>query len=214
MKTSMLYLFVIALLALSCHTKAPIVRVSCCARESAVATNAVLLDNSGGSIYQLSGKWRDQHDRPFALADLKGKVQVVAMIFTHCDFACPRIVQDMKAIEDSLTVQERDGVGYVLVSFDPERDTPEQLSRYSAQQHLDNHWKLLHGTAAQIRELSMVLDVKYRELTDGNFGHSNVIIVLDKGGRIVRRFEGLSEETNIMSIAVRQLADESEHLMP
>ncbi|NIQ52455.1 MAG: SCO family protein, partial [Gammaproteobacteria bacterium] len=55
---------------------------------------------------------------------LAGRVRVVAMVYTSCAYACPRIMLDMKRIEAELGPEYREDVGFVIVSIDPERDTP------------------------------------------------------------------------------------------
>ena len=178
---------------ISCHRPAPAVVLSCCAKESP-GTTSLRADplNASASIYQIPGEWTDQHGKPVMLEALKGKVQVVAMIFTQCGYACPRLVEDMKNIQDSLTVAGKKQVGFVLVSFDSERDDPAQLSRYAALRGLDSHWVLLHGSARQVRALSMLLNVKYQALPDGNFSHSNAVFILDREGAVRQTMEGLA----------------------
>jgi len=194
MKVSILYLLFFQLVLMSCHRKATVARLACCARDNEAAMPAVFAGPvTNASIYQLPGKWMDQHDRQFSLDELKGKVQLVAMIYTHCGYACPRIVADMRAIEDSLPAAEKSQVDFVLVSLDPERDTPAELRQFATQKQLDNRWELLHGGADQVRELSMLLDVRYQRLADGNYTHTNAIVVLDKQGDVVRRFDGLAD---------------------
>ena len=160
---------------------------------------------TNASIYQLPGSWTDQDNRIFSLNRLKGKVQVVAMVFTHCGYACPRIVEEMETIEDSLQPSDKKYVGFVLVTFDSERDTPSELRKFVVQKHLDDRWELLHGNADQVRELSMLMDVKYQKLSDGNYSHSNTVVVLDKQGNIARHFDGLGENTGMAVSAIHQL---------
>jgi protein SCO1/2 len=186
----------ISMLAMSCRNRAMVQRMSCCAKDASVTAAALTGGTTGdASIYQLPGTWTDQHSRPVALNQLKGKVQVVAMVFTHCGYACPRIVEDMKAIEDSLPGPERNNVGYVLVSFDAQRDNASQLARFAADHGLDDRWLLLHGNPGQVRELSMLLNVKYQETAGGNFNHTNSIFILDREGRPMRSLEGLDPQT-------------------
>jgi protein SCO1/2 len=199
---------IISIVALSCHSKSALTRLSCCAKENAMSTPSVpLAMETNASIYQLPGKWTDANNRSLELKDLKGKVQVVAMIFTHCGYACPRIVQDIKAIEDSLPGAVKDNVRYVLVSFDAERDDPAQLNRFSAQQGLDRRWVLLHGNAGQVRELSMLLNVRYQKLGDNNFTHSNAIFILDKMGEVRQSLDGLDPQTSIAVNTIHQLVN-------
>jgi protein SCO1 len=209
MKTSILYLIFLSTLVASCHRNAAIAPLSCCAKDNAMTTSSMIAGHLlGASIYQLPGSWTDQNNRIVSLYKLKGKIQVVAMIFTHCGYACPRIVEEMKAIEDSLPEADKSQVNYVLVSFDPERDTPSALLQFAIQKQLNNRWELLHGDADQVRELSMLLDVKYQKLSDGNYSHSNTVAVLDKQGDVVRHFDGLVGNTGSAVSTIHQLSNQ------
>lgn len=187
MKTNRILLGLTTLTLLSCH-RIPFMK-SHPKDVVAITTAATTTDNN--SVYQLRGSWTDQNAKQVTLSKLKGHPQIVAMIFTHCAYVCPRVVEEMKAIRDSLPANLKNEVGGVLVSFDPERDTPEQLKSYAAQRQLDSHWELLKGSSDQVRELSMVLNVRYQKLTGGNFSHTGNIYILDKNGNIVQSVDGL-----------------------
>ena len=49
------------------------------------------------SVYDLEARWMDQGGRDRALRSLGGRVQVVAMVYTHCTHTCPAIVAEMQA---------------------------------------------------------------------------------------------------------------------
>ena len=89
------------------------------------------------SIYQVGSTWTTATAQPVRLGHLQGKVQVLAMGYTTCEAACPIIVSLMQRIESALPPELRSHVGFVLVTLDPERDTPGVLSAYSAKMHLD-----------------------------------------------------------------------------
>lgn len=193
MKKLVVLIPVFAITFLSCQKNIENASQVCCAKEN----HSIAPDRSGksiheASVYDLPGTWTDQNNDQASLESLKGKVQVVAMIFTHCGYACPRTIDNMKAIASRLPANEKDKVGFVLISFDPDRDSPQQLKAYAIAKQLDNHWTLLHGSEDQIRELSLLLDLQYDQQPDGNFSHSNAITVLDKQGVIVKRLEGLT----------------------
>ncbi|MBS1529347.1 MAG: SCO family protein [Bacteroidetes bacterium] len=192
MKTRLIIFGIAALALASCHRSQVIKSAPCCAKDIADQGAPASHIAGGNSIYQLKGTWTDQHEKQLTLSKLKGRPQIVAMIFTHCKLICPRIVDEMKAIRDSLPASVRKDVGGVLVSFDPERDTPAQLSQYAAQRQLDNQWELLKGNADQVRELSMALNVRYQKLSGGDFSHTGSIYILDKDGDIVQSIDGFS----------------------
>lgn len=144
------------------------------------------------SLYHLDAVWTDQNGEVRQLGSLGGRVQVVAMVYTSCGYACPRILADMKQIEAALAPEHRDGVGFVLVSIDPERDTPERLAAYAESIRLDlARWTLLTAPDLTVRELAALLGVKYRRVGEADYSHTNVITVLDQRGEIVHRQVGL-----------------------
>ncbi len=144
------------------------------------------------SVYQLPGDWRDQNDEFRPLSSLAGRPQVVAFVYTHCSFACPRIVARMKEIEGRAAGSD---VGLVLVSIDPERDTPERLATYAASTRLNpERWTLLNGSDDQILELAVLLGVQYRAAGDGEFAHTNALILLDENGAPTFRLDGLDAD--------------------
>src|SRR3546814_12880993 len=113
------------------------------------------------------------------------------MVFTHCEFACPRTIADMKKISSEIPPDKASEVIFVLVSFDTERDQPQRLKEFAEMMGLKDNWLLLHGDEEAVRMLSMLLDVKYQKQAGGYFAHSNIVTLLNKEGVIVRQEEGL-----------------------
>jgi len=99
---------------------------------------------------------------------------------------------ELKAMEAALSPDEREGVGFVLVSIDPRRDTPERLREFAASTRLDPaRWTLLTGDEEGVRELAALLGIRYRPEGETEFSHSNAYLVLDAEGRVVHRHDGL-----------------------
>lgn len=192
MKTNRILLGLVTLALLSCHKKPATKTLPCCQKDGAVAGMASQPASGSTSIYQLTGTWTDQHGKQLILNTLQGRPQIVAMIFTHCTSVCPRVVEEMKTIRDSLPAAFRKKVGGVLVSFDPDRDTPVRMRLFAKQRQLDEQWELLQGSADQVRELSMALNVRYQKLSGGDFSHSGNIFILDQAGNIVQVVDGLN----------------------
>ena len=152
-------------------------------------TNAIPLSEQ--SIYNLQDTFYTQDNKPLQLSSLRGKPVVLSMIFTNCRFACPRMTNNMKTIEEKIDSTSPDKVHYVLISFDSELDTPERLKEFANQHGLGDNWILLHGSDEAVSKLSVVLDVKYEKLGTGAFEHSNKKILLDDAGVIAYSEEGL-----------------------
>lgn len=155
-----------------------------------VSTKAAVGTIPDESIYILADSFQTQDNKMVTLASFAGKPTVVGMIFTHCDYACPRLTADIKNIQKNMNAEDGE-VNYLLISFDTKRDTPEQLKKYAGSLNLDNEWTLLHGSEDAIRTLSILLNVQFVKDAEGNFSHSNIISVLDKSGRLVFQKEGL-----------------------
>ncbi|MEO5908288.1 MAG: SCO family protein, partial [Ginsengibacter sp.] len=129
---------------------------------------------------------------------------VVGMIFTHCTYACPRLTADIKSIEDKIKSDNK-GVNYLLISFDSERDLPDQLKKFANNYALDGNWTLLHGDENAVRTLSVLLNVQFQKDAEGNFSHSNIISVLDKNGVLVFQKEGIDADPTETIGAIKQL---------
>ncbi len=159
----------------------------CCADLSAKPGKV-----SDNSIYQLESKWKNADNQTVSLKSLMGKKEIVAMVYTNCTYACPLILNDMKKIESQV---KQNDVNYALVSIDPQRDTPENLKKFAERNNLDpDKWRLLTGDEDGISELAAVFGFRYKQDSDGNFSHSNIITVLNENGEIAYQHFGLNQD--------------------
>ena len=143
------------------------------------------------SIFLLDSKWKNHEGNQLQLRDLKGKNLVVVMIFTSCQTACPILVADMQKIAAKIDPKKTEETTMVLVSIDPDNDTPEVLKKYAEERKMDSkHWTLLTGDMESIRELANVLAVKYKKISPILFSHSNIITVFNKNGEMIKQVEG------------------------
>lgn len=160
-----------------------------------------------GSIYDLESKWRSQTGKEFTLSDLKGKVRVVAMGYTSCKYACPRIIADLKRIESELKGKDEgvDRVSISFISIDPETDTPKRLKQLEADYQMDSkRWLLLTGDEDGVLELAVALGMKYRQTTALDFAHSNIITVLAPDGRVLHQTTEIGTDLSKTLSAIRK----------
>ena len=158
------------------------------------------------SVYQLDTEWTTQDNDNIQLASFRGQPQLMALIYTHCGTVCPRMVGNMKQILSDLPEEMRGRVGRILVTIDPERDTPAQLRSYAEAHGLDlNQWTLLHGNEPQVRELAAVLGVRFKQEGNGMFSHSSQITVLDGQGVMQHQQQRLGDGTEVTVAAVENL---------
>ncbi|WP_257385746.1 SCO family protein [Tahibacter caeni] len=144
------------------------------------------------SVYQLAAGFTDQDGRDFHLADRAGKPQVVALFYTSCRYVCPLIIDSAKAVEHALTPAQRERVAFLIVSMDPARDDPAMLRSVVDKRGLDTQrWTLARTDKGAVRQFASLLDVRYRELADGEFNHTSALVLLDAQGRRIARTERL-----------------------
>jgi protein SCO1/2 len=142
------------------------------------------------SVYQLPLRLTDQAGRSFDWSTRRGKPQLVAMFYTSCQYICPLIVDSGKAMEKQLTPAQQRNLGILLLSMDPQRDTPQALQAVVDKRRLDTaRWTLAAPPSGQVRALAGVLGIRYRQLADGEFNHTSALILLDANGRILARTE-------------------------
>lgn len=159
----------------------------------------------GVSIYALPAPFVDQDGAPARVDAFRGHVTMVAMFFASCPQACPRLINNAKNIEAALSPKDREALRVLLVTINPENDTPEELRRVVNRFGLDSkRWKLLTGKDDDIRDAAAVLGVKYREM-DGTLNHSSVITLLDREGRIEARYDGIADTRLVASARIREL---------
>jgi len=162
----------------------------------------------GASLYQLEGTWTDQRGQRLALAALRGQPVLAVLFYGTCDHACPILVHRLQELEAGLDPSERDAARFLLVTFDPERDTPKQLAEYARERQLDPaRWMLLHGAPDQVRELAAALGVRYRAVGDGRFNHTSRITLLDRDGAVVSQVDGLDASLEPLADQLAELLD-------
>jgi protein SCO1/2 len=204
MKTKLLLLAASAVLltsstfAADCCSKAE--PHSCCSAAPQATTPP-----SDKSVYQLDNVWTNDSGKEVGLSSFTGRPQIVAMFFARCQYACPLLVYKMKQIEQALPQNTRGKVDFLLVTFDSEKDTPAELSKYRAGHDLGEHWTLLHGSAAEVQDFAAVLGIKYKQDAQGQFMHSNVLTLLNSKGEIAYQEPGLTLTTDEMVRQIEQV---------
>jgi protein SCO1/2 len=157
------------------------------------------------SLFHLESTWINHNSKEIKMENLSGRPSIIAMVYTSCEHTCPMIIAKLIEIQKSIKEKERKNINLVLVSFDPDADTPKALSAYKKQRVLSDEWSLFTGKKTAIRSLAAILGVSYKEISKGVFSHSNVITLLNKNGEIISQIRELNEDIEDMSIKVKKL---------
>ncbi len=118
-----------------------------------------------------------------SFADYKGKVTLVFFGYTQCPDICPTALAELTDVVEQLSPEEAKQVQVVMVSIDPERDTPEVMKAYLSVFHED--FKGMTGSAKQIAEMAKSFRAYYKRVGSAeNYAmeHSSSIYALDKKG--------------------------------
>ena len=146
----------------------------------------------GDSIYALPASLVDQRGRTVGLDLFRGHPVLISMFYASCPDACPLLIADLQRMERELPPRIKADLRIVMVSLDPERDTPDALQALARTRQVDeSRWRLLRAPEETVRDIAALLGIKYRRLPDGSFNHSSVITLLDPDGAIVGRDEAI-----------------------
>jgi len=142
----------------------------------------------GDSVYQVAATMTDQNGRAFKLEDHRGKPVLVSMFYNSCKFVCPMLIDTMVLTQQGLSAKERSQLGLLLITFDPARDDVKSLKSIADARDLDGvQWTLARTDATSVRKIAATLGIQYRLLSDGEYNHTTMLVLLDGDGRIVGR---------------------------
>lgn len=145
----------------------------------------------------------DYRGETVSLSDLRGKVVVLTFIYTNCPDVCPVIAQNLRAAYEQLSEEKRDDVALVVITLDPERDTPEALRAFSERHGLaeNPNWYALRGDSATLERVWHAYGVypgtnsatpAHEQTTarslgspvsGGGEGHTDAVYLIDPEGR-------------------------------
>ncbi len=121
-----------------------------------------------------------------ALADFRGRVVVMFFGFTHCPDVCPTTLAELAAAVKKLGT-DGDKVQVLLVTVDPERDTPQVLSQYVTAFH--PRFLALRGTAEETARVAKEFKIIYQKVAGARpdsytMDHSAGTYIFDTQGRL------------------------------
>lgn len=101
----------------------------------------------------------DQDGQPVSLNQLKGKWTVLFFGYTFCPDICPTTLAQLRQIKSELPSEAVDRLRIVLVSVDPDRDTPPQLKQYLG--YFDKQFVGLRAPVDTLQKLANAVSIPY-----------------------------------------------------
>ena len=169
---------------------------ACCLRPSTTmaSTNSAL---STRSLYGQPFVWETDTGEQIRLSELRDRPRIVTMFFASCEGSCVLTLEHLRAIEASLPTDIRERVGFVMVTFDPDRDTAKALAAYRSERHLPiDRWTLLRGSSQATTNLAASLGTQFIRNSPRGIVHTTEIAVVDETGNIVDSQSGTHPDLN------------------
>ncbi len=155
----------------------------------------------------------DHHGNRVTKEAFQDKWTLIFFGFTHCPDICPTTMATASKMYRALQPEEQQDLQIVLLSVDPERDTPEKLATYVPYFHED--FTGITGNPFVILKLATELNIAYVKvpLEDGSYtvDHSGNLVIINPRGDYHGFFRQPVEYGN-MQVAwrsIRQMFEDS-----
>jgi protein SCO1/2 len=144
------------------------------------------------SLFDHPWIWLDDRGERVELAQWRGTPFVLAAIFTTCQETCPRTVAKLREIYDQFAREHR-AAEFVVVTIDPETDTPARLRAFRKERNLPDAWHLLTGGTQETQQLADLLGVHIMTMDTGvdvaHMVHDSKIVMFDGDGVSTSEFD-------------------------
>lgn len=144
---------------------------------------------------------------PFDLADFRGRIVLIFFGYTSCPDVCPTTMADMKRLKTDLG-DRASLVEVVLITVDPQRDTPERIQAYAS--GFDEVFIGLSGSEAELEPVWQGYGV-YRAISGSHHDsgytvdHSTRLYLIDTSNQL--------RVTYPYGTPVQDLADDIRYLL-
>jgi protein SCO1 len=141
------------------------------------------------SVFTYPWVWTDERGERVTFSKWRGGPLVLTAIYTQCRTKCPRTIGKLREIHEAMR-REGHAAQFLLVTLDPDGDTPERLRQFKESEGFPDSWHLLAGSVPDTRELADMLGIHVINM-DAHLLHNSRILVLDSKGMPARTFGGL-----------------------
>ena len=151
-----------------------------------------------------------QDNVKLSLRDLRGKVVAVTFIYASCADTCPLLTAKLAGLQARLGADFGPKVFFASITVDPERDTPEVLTRY-AQAHgaKPAGWAFLTGTPAEILAVEKKYGIFAKKNPRGDVDHTFLTSLIDRDGILRVQYLGVRFDPDELLSDLRSLLREA-----
>ncbi len=152
---------------------------------------------------------KNQDGQSFEFRSLAGRALLVSFIYTRCPSPtmCPLVTRKFIRVQKELE-EVRDRVRLLLITFDPEHDTPRVLKEYGEVSGADfsNLW-FLTGEKNCLGRLQRHFGIYKKEEQPGVYAHTTDVFLIDQEGNVRKVFPGAFWEVGDVVDAALELLE-------
>ncbi len=133
----------------------------------------------------------DQDQRTVRLSDFPGRAKILSFFYVRCTNAraCPMTTRHFRRLQEALGEKLNRETVLLLVTLDPQADTPGALKKYGELYGADfRNWHFLTGTPGEIAAVCQDYQIIAEREADGNIRHSVITFLIDRQNRIRRMY--------------------------
>ncbi|MBI5962949.1 MAG: SCO family protein [Chloroflexi bacterium] len=143
-----------------------------------------------------------------SLSDYRGKLVLVYFGYTFCPDICPATLANVGQALKKLGDDKASQIQTIMVSLDPERDTPEKLAEYVA--HFHPSFIGITGSNEKLAEVTSLYGIFYERSqgsTEENYliDHTATLLVIDREGYLKLVFP--------FGVTVDEIADDLKYML-
>ncbi|MBP6176884.1 MAG: SCO family protein [Anaerolineales bacterium] len=153
--------------------------------------------------FKLTGK-----DGDVSLNDYRGKLVLIYFGYTFCPDICPATLANVGQALRNLGEDKASEVQTIMISLDPERDTPQKLAEYVT--HFHPSFIGITGTEQDIAQVTSLYGIFYQvqpgsDATGYLIDHTATLLVIDREGYLKLVFP--------FGVTVDEIADDLEYML-
>lgn len=132
----------------------------------------------------------EETGQPITRGAFNGKWSLMFFGFTHCPDICPATLQQLAIARQRLVESGNEAPDIVLVSVDPERDSPQIMASYVA--HFGEDVTGVTGDLGELRKLTSTAGIYFEKVQTENgsytVDHSAVVLLINDDAAIHASF--------------------------
>jgi protein SCO1/2 len=145
------------------------------------------------NLYRPDIRLTDERGAAVTLSAWRGRPAIFTMEYSECRFTCSVVLSKLKALQAAADARGK-AIDIIVVSIDPDHDTPEAWARYRKTRSLDRpNWHFLTASARDTPTLARLMGIAYwRE--DEHIMHDFKLLRVAADGEVLRVLDNFGDD--------------------